>query len=967
MIGAGYTEIVEMIMRRLKLKLTTGDLDTYSDNLSFPYEENESVDDSISVGQPGKPKTIKAFEDYDYKLTYNEDDELTGFSSHDEKIQYTLNKDSFGDLTTVSVQTPGLDFKIGLIFESYDIRQGDTETSDKGKLLDVVLVDTNNQPFTIGLEITPVWKAVNNGDDVQYTATLTNADGSTEDVTTQCIWTIDNDNYTITNGLVSDCPVGSAQITATLDYDSATADLVVLSYTIEISPSQSVVEIRDGDPQTITYKVEKVSSDGYRSDITNDPETYWTHDAGSSWTFVDQELTVTGAGEDVILVTYKGKTAVATVTATETIEDLNIVPYEHAVNVGDSPKYSAIYTVNGEEYDVSSECYWTINDPDFEIDAGTVSAIPSASSNPLSVSATYKGLTASASLSVPMAQEPKTIIEPSVASIDWGSNQQFKAYRVLSDGSRIDITDQVIWACDKYRIGGHQYDVGAIDSGLVTTDTDFRNEGSATITAYLEGDASMATAILNVDGAAPPITPTYQLIIEPSEVWAKLGDEPQLRAYYQDGAGVSTEVTNTASWSIDHFNISQGLVTNIDDDNNIVAVVEAQYDGKTATALLKVPAQITTPLEIVPNPLNLQVGDSRYIGVIDTSGNQRRDVTQWATLSIDKYSISDFGLIDNTNVPGIATITAEYNNGSANGIVNVSYQLDNDYIEIIPKEFDVRLGSTTYPKIWHVYNGVRTQLTIGFDDVTLSTTTPSVIDVVSDRFSCLQIGTGQITATYESINGTRIATATIIVTAYEPELYFIYNVGAIEVGDTKTFTAYYRDETGNSVDVTNSCDWTSTKPSVSSTGVFTASQSSIGTVSVDATYNGVSANGAFTVRAKADPEAVDRRITLRFWDEQGAGGARLRVYLNGEFKYTLRTSIQTDITFTLKQGSNYIRIECELAPINADTIHAFARVDSYTTATMAFINTSYVNFPGLIPNHWYNEPRPGFNWEWYSE
>lgn len=971
MVGTAYNEILEMIMRRLKLRLMTGDLDLNSDSLSFPYEEDVSSKDPTNPTTAGKPKTIKAFEDYDYKLEYNTEDELSKFSSHDKKLEYTLNKDSFGDLTTVSVKTPGLQFKIGLIYENYDIRQNDTQTTEKGKLTDVVLLDMNNQPFSLGLTIIPERKTINEGGSAQYTATLHNADGTTEDVTDECIWTVSDPKYTIINGVISNCQQGSTTVTATLDYDSATANLIVLSYKIVVEPADTVLEIKNQVSQNVQFKAYKVSSDGSKSDITDDPLTTWSH-GNQSWPFSNKTLTVNSAGQDSVVASYNGKFGVGKVTATEVNEDFRLEPDTQDAKIGDSPSFKAIYTLNGQEREVTNDAYWTINDPlgVYEINRGKMDTITETrGNNAVPIMATYKGLSTGASVRVPNAQPLGFVIEPKETTIGWGSTVQFRAYRVLQDGSRIDITDQVIWKCSNYRIGGHEYDVGADDAGLVTTDSQIRTEGDATVWAYL-GDET-ATATLHVTGNMPPVQPTYNLFIEPAEIWAKLGDAPIFKALYQSSSGSPSDVSEMAEWSIDYFSISGGQVSQIDDDNNIVATVTAAFDGKTATAQLKVRKPITVNLVIEPNPLNLQVGDTGYIQVKVMEGNTYRDVTEYATLSINKYKIAYNGLISETSVSGIATVTATYGGTTVTGTVNVSYQLANDYLEIVPKELNLPVNAQSQLEAFHVFNGQRYDVTI---DPRLSWADEnSVTDTSTGIVRTEQVGTGVVIATYVYNGLTRTARCPVVVSSRKPELSIRYNEFPITVGKTKQFYADYSDDTGSN-DVTNLCTWTATKSAISSTGLFTAGLSSIGEVTVTARYNGLSAVGSFRVRSESD--AVDRRITLKIWDSEGAGTSRIGLYLNGEFKQIVipvPTPIQ--IIFTLKQGSNYIRVECEKSPINGATIFAYAKCEAYHTANMSLLDTCYFNFPNLVPNQWQgNQPStenigelPGFNWEWYSE
>ena len=154
---------------------------------------------------PKEPSAVNDSEDnlldgYDYQLLYNEDDDLIGFTSHNGKVIYTLNKDIYEDLISVSVQSTFINFTIGLIFENYDMRVDNEYVDDKGKLIEVVILDKVDNRFELVIE--PLFRKVELGSKVQFTAYAVYSDGTKVDVTNQAEWLLTHSS-TIENGMAT--------------------------------------------------------------------------------------------------------------------------------------------------------------------------------------------------------------------------------------------------------------------------------------------------------------------------------------------------------------------------------------------------------------------------------------------------------------------------------------------------------------------------------------------------------------------------------------------------------------------------------------------------------------------------------------------------------------------------------------------------------------------------------------------
>lgn len=383
--GQGYKQILEMIMKRLQPAFIRGSEYMVRGNSGFDLPTTEEP----QSGNPYDPKSISAFEDYDYHLEYNTDDELVSFTSHDGTIRYVLNKDSFEELVTISVSIPKIDFKIALIYEFYDIRKNDPETDEKGKLIDVVIMTDDGKPFPLGLSINPTKLIANIGDTVEFNAIITNADGTTYDCTNNSSWSTDNSNYSIFNGEIVNVQKGKNQISAMYEMVIAYAELEVVDFTIVIDPGSVLVEY-EGIEETIPYRAFKVDAKGLKSDITLECTwsiNKWIGQLNNGVYLVN----VSSTGNGTVNAIFKGKTATATIKSEA--PEIVISPQTQTINVGSSASYKAIIASTGE--DVTLRCSWITNNYSIGSD-GIVVGVNSIGT--ATITANYNGSIATAQL-----------------------------------------------------------------------------------------------------------------------------------------------------------------------------------------------------------------------------------------------------------------------------------------------------------------------------------------------------------------------------------------------------------------------------------------------------------------------------------------------------------------------------------------------------------------------------------------
>lgn len=246
-----HDEVLAMILRYLKRYSSSQEIELFTGgvegDISAPYTPPQDEDGTGGTGGTGGnyEQNIAGLTDgFDYQLLYNDDEDLIGFTSHNGTVTYTLNHDLYEDLISVSVEAERFSFKIALIFENYDMRIDSEEVEDKGKLVEVVLLDVIDNSFE--LEISPSFSRTEYESEFQFTAIAKYANGSEINVTNEAQWTVTSPS-TIENGLVLTAPTytGTAVITASYDGEVATAELLIEAPIVE--PPDDIVISHDHD------------------------------------------------------------------------------------------------------------------------------------------------------------------------------------------------------------------------------------------------------------------------------------------------------------------------------------------------------------------------------------------------------------------------------------------------------------------------------------------------------------------------------------------------------------------------------------------------------------------------------------------------------------------------------------------------------------------------------------------------
>jgi uncharacterized protein YjdB len=558
------------------------------------------------------------------------------------------------------------------------------------------------------IAVSPASGSVTAGSKLQLGVSATYSDGSVVKVTSGVTWsssaaaiaTVDS------GGDVTAVAPGSATITAAFQGVSGSATLTIKAPTvtlssIAISPAPATVQAG----ATLQLTATGTYSDGSTGDITS--QAAWTS-ADKTIATVDSSGKVTGvaAGSASITAIFQGVSASTTLqvtTATVTLSSITVSPSTASVQVGASQQFTATGTYSdGSTGDVTSQATWSSADKTIAtVDAkGNVTAVAAGSTN---ISATFQGMSASATLKVTAATVTLSSISvtPATASVQAGSALQFTATGTYSDGSTGDITSQATWTSADTTIA--TIDAKGNASGVA--------EGSTTITASYQGGSGSAT--LKVTAAKT----LSSIVVSPSNPTVQAGATQQFTATGTYSDGSTADITSQTAWTSADTTVltvdAKGLATGVAAGSTTVG---AALNNVTGSASVTVTQAAPQSIAITPASPQFAIGGAQQLTATATNNDgSTRDVSSSVTWTVANTAVAS------VNASGLLT-------GIAAGSTKVSASL-NGTTASQPIEVTTPPNSLVNISTWHVDNN-RSGLNSG--EISLA---PS--NVSSDQFGKL--------------------------------------------------------------------------------------------------------------------------------------------------------------------------------------------------------------------------------------
>lgn len=531
---------------------------------------------------------------------------------------------------------------------------------------------TVTAPLITSLQVVPSQVSVPKGTIGTLRAIAYYTDNSVEDVTREAGWLSDNHGvvFVVTTGdFAGDAiatGVGLATVTASFSGLTATSDITVLGpviTSIQVSPEDLSIPLGSSG----NYIATAIYSDFTSAEITqlatwfaSDPGIIDLVPGGENAGFVN----TLALGSSIVTASYQGVDGSTSIEVTAaTLDALQIEPANISVPAGTTGQYTATaYYSDGTFENVTTQTTWLSSDQSvFDIvtsdsDGGKYAAY--IAGGPVTVTADFKGATATTTATVTAAVIESITVTPVNGSLPLGSIYHYQATAIYSDNTSADITDEANWLSSVPAVA--QIIATGIDAGKVTT----LSEGGTTISASLDGQSGSTGLTVT-----PAVLSALQ--ITPADVSMPAGTSGAYTAtaYYSDNS--TEDVTDQATWLSSNTAVATIIPRGIDAGYATSKIaggtdISASFGGITSSTPLTVTAAVLLSIEVSPVNANVPLGiDVQYqaIGIYsDNSNSDLTDSATWQSSNQDVATINDEGTAVTLSL-GVSTISAKLNTG----------------------------------------------------------------------------------------------------------------------------------------------------------------------------------------------------------------------------------------------------------------------------------------------------------------
>ena len=416
-----------------------------------------------------------------------------------------------------------------------------------------------------------------------YAATATLQNGSTLNVTSQATWTSSNPSAAtiVSYGLVKGTATGGTTvITATYNGVSSNFTLSVNNVTVN---SITVTPIAATMPVGVTqrFSATAVFSDTTTQDITMD--VVWASSMPSFAT-ISNTLGTQGVATSVAIGTTSITAAFGGVTSpaaaltvdNSTLSSIAVSPGSTVLPVGKTVNYNAYGTYSdGLTFVISNLATWTSSAPTLVSINTTGTANTLLPGPPVTITASYQGKTANATVIVTQFPLVSIAVTPTTAQVPVAVSTPFTAVGTFSDQSTQNLTSYATWAANPSSVATVN------QSGMATGST----PGLATITAVFGGVVSnnAAVTVSNATLSNP------NLVVSPSSPNVAVGSQVPFRAVGTFSDGSVIDLTSQVTWTSSNPAVATFGNAGVCNTAAVgTSVITATFDGATGTANLTV-------------------------------------------------------------------------------------------------------------------------------------------------------------------------------------------------------------------------------------------------------------------------------------------------------------------------------------------------------------------------------------------
>jgi len=662
----------------------------------------------------------------------------------------------------------------------------------------------------------------------QYSAIATFADNSSQDITSDAIWSSSDsaiasiENSSSFAGLAHGVSTGSVDIRAQFSGFIGSAILEVkepVLETISLSPLNQNILI----DTKLQFTALGYYSDKSVQDITND--VVWLSETPSV-ALISNELESIGVahalseGITTIAASKNGISAQTTLSvhpAAVTIVELLIEPKESSVVAGLSVEYTtSVLLSNGAYQDVSKNTSYRSSDNTIaEITSNAIATGVSAGTTSIIASLNYEGSVyeANATLHVNEAVISSIQVTPADIKVVKGKTGRFSAIAFYSDSTSADITALCTWGSSQSSV------VSIVTTGADAGYAQALEIGNSEIQASYTGINSNSAKVEVIDATLVSLNITPSL-----EQSVAVGLEVKYKVWgiYSDNS--TKELTSIATWSssevevatIESLSAQAGVVTTHSVGSTLIG---ASVDGLDATTVSLV---VTSPqLESIQvTPANVTVPTAthgRYSAIAFYSDASSQDVTSqviWVSDNSSVVSIVTHGVNGGSAtalIEGSAKITASLDSITSNtALVKVKGKVI-ESVQITPNNKSFVIGEREQYHVTVIYTDLTTKDVTEFTQIQSSDTSVATFDS-TNIMHAIGAGTAELSTVYEGVVSEREflhVSAPILmsiqVTPADVEV-------PVETSGRFSAVAFYSDN--SSEDITQRATWISSDSSV---------------------------------------------------------------------------------------------------------------------------------------------------------